>query len=169
MSIPVSKWLGPDPSKSQGTAYSRAARIVAHECLSGNAIEGASWKLFADSRPTFTKRLGKRRSRKLGQRIGYREIGFCQASISIENGLSRHAFVLRNRTKDRIQRTDSQRLMCWYGDTVMRWIGYFEDYVTSGLMHANVLPVLAQNVCELLAREIARDLHATERTSSRTR
>ena len=75
----------------------------------------------------------------------------------------------RNRTKDRIQRTDSQRLMCWYGDTVMRWGGCLKDDVASDLMHPNVLPVLAQNICELLAREIAGDLHATDRTSSRTR
>ena len=58
MSIAGSKWLGPDPRKSLGTAYRRVPRLVAHEWLSGNALEGASWKSVADSRPAFTKRLG---------------------------------------------------------------------------------------------------------------
>ena len=77
--------------------------------------------------------------------------------------------MLRNGTKDRIQLTDSQCVMYWYGDTLMRWNGRFKDDVASDLMHPKVLLVLAEDICEFLAREIAGDLHPTDRTSSRLR
>jgi hypothetical protein len=34
-------------------------------------------------------------------------------------GIPRHAFVLRHRAKDRIQRLDPELLVCWYVDAVM--------------------------------------------------
>ena len=78
-------------SKNPWAQRTAGFRGLYHEWLSGNALEGASWESFADRHLAFTKRLGKRRSRKLGQRIGYREVGLCQASERSENGIPRYA------------------------------------------------------------------------------
>jgi len=54
-------------------------------------------------------------------------------------------------------------------DPLMGRYGSFEDDVTADLVHLRVLPSPAQGIREMRARDVARDLHATEKISSRTR
>jgi hypothetical protein len=60
--------------------------------------------------------------------------------------IPRHTLVLRDSAKDGVQRSDSERLVCWYRDTVMPGIGSFQNDVASHLMHAEVPPAPAKDI-----------------------
>lgn len=72
-----------------------------------------------------------------------------------------HSLVLGNRAKDRIQSADANRL-------VRREIRIQND-MTSYLMHLMVAPVTTERIGQFPARQVTREPHATETTSSRTR
>ena len=55
------------------------------------------------------------------------------------------------------------------GDALMRRFFRLDDDVAAGLMNLPILPSAAENTGEALARNIARQLHAMDKTSSLTR
>jgi hypothetical protein len=59
---------------------------------------------------------------------------------------SRDTLVLRDSANYRVQRSDAERLVCRYRDTVMRWIGRFQNDMAPHLMNAEVLPAPAKDI-----------------------
>jgi len=72
-------------------------------------------------------------------------------------------------TARRIEVTEPEGIVVWNCDPVVSRLGGFQDDVAADLMHPRVLPFAAQKVSEARAGNVARKLHATRRTSSRTR
>jgi hypothetical protein len=60
-------------------------------------------------------------------------------------------------------------MVVWNRDPVVSRLCGFQDDVAASLMHPRILPSSALEVSEARAGYVARDLHATRRTSSRTR
>jgi len=77
--------------------------------------------------------------------------------------------VLGDGTKNRTERSESEGMVIWNRDPVMSRLGGFQDDVAADLVYPRVLPFSAQEVSEARAGNVARKLHATRRTSSRTR
>ena len=77
--------------------------------------------------------------------------------------------MLRDGAKYRVQRSDSKRLVGWYGNPVMSRIGGLKNNVAPHLMYSAVLPTPAKDGGQVLTRDIAWEFHATDRISSRTR
>ena len=77
--------------------------------------------------------------------------------------------MLGDGAKDRTERSESEVMVVWNSDPVVSRLGGFEDDVAADLVHPLVLPCSAQEIGEARARNVARKLHATRRTSSRTR
>jgi hypothetical protein len=77
--------------------------------------------------------------------------------------------VLRDRAKYGVERSDSKRLVGWYGNPVMSRIRGFQNNMTSYLMYSAVLPAPAKDTGELFTRDIAWEFHTTDRISSQTR
>lgn len=71
--------------------------------------------------------------------------------------------------KDRTECSKSEGVMVWNRDPVVRRLCGFEDDMAADLVHPRILPFSAQEVSEARAGNVARNLHATKRTSSRTR
>ena len=70
---------------------------------------------------------------------------------------------------DRTERSESEGMVVWNRDPVVSRLSGFQDDVAADLMHLRVPPISAQDVGEVPAGDVARNLHATKRTSSRTR
>ena len=79
------------------------------------------------------------------------------------------ALMLGDSAEDRSERSESEGMVIWNRDPVMSRLGGFQDDVAADLVHPRVPPFSAQEVSEAHAGNIARKLHATRRTSSRTR
>jgi len=77
--------------------------------------------------------------------------------------------MLGDGTNNRTERSEPEAMVIWNCDPVMSRLGGFQDDVAADLMHPRVLPFAAQKVSEARAGNVARKLHATRRTSSRTR
>ena len=77
--------------------------------------------------------------------------------------------MLGDGAKDRTERSESEGMVVWNRDPVVRGLGGFQDDVAADLVHPRVLPFSAQEVSEARAGNVARNPHATRRTSSRTR
>jgi len=71
--------------------------------------------------------------------------------------------------KDRSERSEPEGMVVWNCDSVVSRLGRFQDDVAAHLVYSRVLPISAQDVSEASAGNVARNLHATKRTSSRTR
>ena len=71
--------------------------------------------------------------------------------------------------EDRTERSESEGMVVWNRDPVVSRLGRFQDDVATDLVHSRVLPFSTQEVSEARAGNVARNLHATRRTSSRTR
>lgn len=71
--------------------------------------------------------------------------------------------------KDRTECSKSEGMVVWNRDPVVRGLGGLQDDVAADLVHPRVLPFSAQEVSEAGTGNVARNLHATRRTSSRTR
>jgi hypothetical protein len=68
-----------------------------------------------------------------------------------ENFLFAHILMRRNSSEDRIQRPDSERIMCWNGDSMGRWLLSLQYYVASNLMDSLVSPTLAKVLNQVLS------------------
>src|SRR6185369_2632014 len=77
--------------------------------------------------------------------------------------------MLGNGAKDRTERAKPEWMVVWNRDPVVSGLGGFQNDVAADLVHPCLLPFSAQEVRETRARNVARNLHATWRTSSRTR
>ena len=77
------------------------------------------------------------------------------------------ALMLGDGAKDRTERSESEGMMVWNSNPVVRGLGGFQD--DADLVHPRVLPFSAQELSEARTGNLARNLHATSRTSSRTR
>jgi hypothetical protein len=66
-------------------------------------------------------------------------------------------------------RLKPKRVVIWYGDALLRRFLYLNDDVTSRLTNSPVLPLTAEGAGKALSRNIPRQFHAMDRTSSRTR
>ena len=86
-----------------------------------------------------------------------------------ENGFSGNALMRGDGGNDRIQRSDAEWVVSGNGDAVVGWCFGLQNDVAADLMDALVLPALFKVACERFAVKIAWQLHATARTSSRTR
>ncbi len=64
---------------------------------------------------------------------------------------------------------DPKRNVVWYRDALLGRFVRLNNDVTARLMNSPVLPLTAQNSGEPLTRNIPRQLHAMDSTSSRTR
>ena len=73
-----------------------------------------------------------------------------------------------NGRKDRVQGSDSKRIVCWYGYSVGRWLLGLQDHVAPNLIDLPVFPVFAEMPNRFFSAQIARQFHATASTSSRT-
>lgn len=71
--------------------------------------------------------------------------------------------------QDGTEGAEPERVVAWDGDPLVRRFGCFQDDVAANLMYLCVLPATAQDIGEVRARDVARDLHATDKISSRTR
>ncbi len=58
--------------------------------------------------------------------------------------------------------------MFWNGDAMVTWLLGLENDVAAYLVDSSVVPMPAQMLDPILTAEIARQLHATASTSSRT-
>lgn len=86
-----------------------------------------------------------------------------------ENILFRHALVRRNGCEDRVQRANPKGVMFRNGNALRAGLTGLKDDMAANLMHLPVLPAAAEVLHQLLTAQIARQLHATANTSSRTR
>ena len=77
--------------------------------------------------------------------------------------------MLGDGAKDRGERSEPKGMVVWNGDSLVSRLGSFQDDVAAHLVHPYVLPFSAQEVSEVSARNVTRNLHATWRISSRTR
>ena len=75
-----------------------------------------------------------------------REVSFRHVLKGVDDRSPRHTFVQRDGAKYRVQRSDSERLVCRYCQAVMRGIGRFQNDVAAHLMHAGVLPAPAKDI-----------------------
>ena len=80
-----------------------------------------------------------------------------------------HSLVLGNRAKDRIQSADANRLVRRHRKSLVRREIRIQNDMTSYLMHLMVAPVTTERIGQFPARQVTREPHATETTSSRTR
>jgi hypothetical protein len=71
--------------------------------------------------------------------------------------------------KNRIECPNSQRVVRRNGDPVLRWLMGLQNDVAPDLMNLRILSTLAEMLSQIFAAQIARQLHATASTSSRTR
>ena len=83
-----------------------------------------------------------------------------------EDVLAGDAFVLGNRAENVVQRSDPHRLVRRYGYAVVGGCVRIEHDVTAGVMRLVVTPCAAQMVSQIATLYIARNFHATARTSS---
>jgi hypothetical protein len=86
-----------------------------------------------------------------------------------ENILFRHALMQCDDRENRVQRPDAQRRVCGNSDPMRRWLLGLQNDVAPDLMNPLVSPMLAKVLDQALTAQIARQLHATASTSSRTR
>jgi len=90
-------------------------------------------------------------------------------SDAAENILFRHALVRRNGCEYRIQRSNPKGMMFRNGNALRTGLTGLKDDMAANLVHLPVLPAAAEVLHQLLTAQIARQLHATASTSSRTR
>lgn len=87
---------------------------------------------------------------------------------SSENLFLAYALVCGDRRENRIQCSDTQRRMCRNGNSMMSRLLSLKNDVAADLVNSFVFPPLAEMLDEFLPAQIARQLHATASTSSRT-
>lgn len=85
------------------------------------------------------------------------------------NCVALDALMLGDGAKDRTEGSESEGMVVWNCDSVVSRLGGFQDNVAAHLVCPHLLPFSAQNVGEASAGNVARNLHATRRTSSLTR
>lgn len=74
----------------------------------------------------------------------------------------------RNGSKNRVQRPDAQGSVGRNSHAMMPGLLSLQDDMAAHLVHALIVPMLAQVADEFFTTLIARQLHATASTSSRT-
>lgn len=85
-----------------------------------------------------------------------------------ENLFSCHVFVRGNSSQNRIERSNAQRIVGRHRDAMVRGLLGLQDNVAANLMNPLVTPPAAEMPDERFTAQIARQLHATASTSSRT-
>jgi len=90
-------------------------------------------------------------------------------SNAFKNLLFGHILVRGNGGKDRVERPDSEWIVCGNRDAMRRRLLGLQNYMTADLMDLLVSPMLREVFHERLSAQIARQFHATASTSSRIR
>jgi hypothetical protein len=90
-------------------------------------------------------------------------------SYPFENILFRHALVRGNSREDRVQRPNSEGIVGRNSDSMRRRLSGLQNDMAPDLMHSLLSPVLAKVFDQGRTAQIARQLHATASTSSRTK
>jgi hypothetical protein len=83
--------------------------------------------------------------------------------------LSRHFCGEQPNARCSIKRTETNWIMVRHGDTLARRSFCLQNDVAALLIHLDITPMLAENFCQISASKVAGKLHATAKTSSRTR
>jgi len=90
-------------------------------------------------------------------------------SSVLENFFLGNILVCGNGGEDRIQRSNSQWIVCGDRDAMKRGLLGLQNDMAANLMDLLVSPVLREVLHERFSVQIARQFHATASTSSRTR
>lgn len=86
-----------------------------------------------------------------------------------EDCFARHTVMSRYRPQNCIERTYSKCVVIGNGYALVERVFGFENDVASGLMNLAIAPVTTMHRSQQLACNVPRQLHATDKISSRTR
>ena len=86
-----------------------------------------------------------------------------------DDRFARDALVICHGPEQGVESADTEKVVIRNRDALMRWLLCLKDDVAAGFVDLPVLLFAAERPGQPLTRDVARQLHATDKTSSLTR